>query len=79
MISVAAETALLPLAAHLLPLATAVCMQTEPTAETTVTETAAPEETTETAPKETDTVIETPKEETTEWPVIEHQSRSRHR
>ena len=30
MISVAAETALLPLAAHLLPLATAVCRISEP-------------------------------------------------
>lgn len=39
-------------------------MQTEPTAETTVTETAAPEKTTETTPKETESVIETPRAET---------------
>ena len=40
-------------------------MQTEPTAETTVTETTAPEETTESIPKETEPVIETTKTETT--------------
>ena len=40
-------------------------IQTEPTAETTVTETTAPEETTESIPKETEPVIETPKTETT--------------
>ena len=45
------------------PSETLSSMQTEPTAETTVTETAAPEETTESIPKETETVIETPKEE----------------
>lgn len=45
------------------PSQTLSSMQTEPTAETTVTETAAPEETTESIPKETETVIETPKEE----------------
>ena len=47
-------------------------MQTEPTAEPTVTETAAPEETTEPTPKETEPVIETSKEKTTESPVTEH-------
>lgn len=45
------------------PAETLSSMQTEPTAETTVTETTAPEETTEPIPKETETVIETPKEE----------------
>ena len=40
-------------------------IQTEPTAETTVTETTAPEETTESIPKETEPVIETTKTETT--------------
>ena len=45
------------------PAETLSSMQTEPTAETTVTETTAPEETTEPVPKETETVIETPKEE----------------
>ena len=47
-------------------------MQTEPTAEPTVTETAAPEKTTEPTPKETEPVIETSKEKTTESPVTEH-------
>ena len=47
-------------------------MQTEPTAETTVTETATPEKTTEPIPKETEPVIETSKEKTTESPVTEH-------
>ena len=46
-------------------------MQTEPTAETTVTETAIPKETTEPIPKETEPVIETSKEKTTESPVTE--------
>ena len=45
------------------PAETLSSMQTEPTAETTVTETTAPEGTTEPIPKETETVIETPKEE----------------
>ena len=40
-------------------------MQTEPTAETTVTEAAATEKTTETAPKGNEPIIETPKTETT--------------
>ena len=53
------------------PAETLSSMQTEPTAETTVTETAAPEETTETAPKETETVIETTKTETTALIIIE--------
>ena len=47
-------------------------MQTEPTAEATVAETVAPKEATEAAPNETETVIETPKEKTTESPVTEH-------
>ena len=47
------------------PAETLSSMQTEPTAEPTVTETAAPEETTEPTPKETEPVIETPKTETT--------------
>ena len=47
------------------PAETLSSMQTEPTAETTVTETATPEETTESIPKETEPVIETPKTETT--------------
>lgn len=47
------------------PAETLSSMQTEPTAETTVTETAALEETTEPIPKETEPVIETPKTETT--------------
>ena len=47
------------------PAQTLSSMQTEPMAETTVTETAAPEETTEPTPKETEPVIETPKTETT--------------
>ena len=47
------------------PAETLSSMQTEPTAETTVTETTAPEETTESIPKETEPVIETPKTETT--------------
>ena len=46
------------------PSETLSSMQTEPTAETTVTETAAPEETTEPIPKETEQVIETPKTKT---------------
>ena len=46
------------------PAETLSSMQTEPTAETTVTETAASEETTEPIPKETEPVIEAPKEET---------------
>ena len=45
------------------PSETLSSMQTEPTAETTVTETAIPKETTEPIPKETGTVIETQKEE----------------
>ena len=51
-------------------------IQTEPTAETTVTETTAPEETTESIPKETEPVIETPKTETTEPTAIEHPEQS---
>ena len=46
------------------PAETLSSMQTEPTAETTVTETATSEETTESIPKETEPVIETPKTET---------------
>ena len=53
------------------PAETLSSMQTEPTAETTVTETATPEETTEPNPKETEPVIETSKEKTTESPVTE--------
>lgn len=45
------------------PAETLSSMQTEPTAETSITETVAPEETTEPIPKETGTVIETQKEE----------------
>ena len=48
------------------PSETLSCMQTEPTvSETTVAETVVPEETTETTSKDTETVIDTPKEETT--------------
>ena len=48
------------------PLGTLSSMQTEPTvSETTVAETVVPEETTETTSKDTETVIDTPKEETT--------------
>ena len=47
------------------PAETLSSMQTEPTAETTVTETTAPEKTTESIPKETEPVIETTKTETT--------------
>ena len=47
------------------PSETLSSMQTEPTAETPVTETATPEETTESIPKETEPVIETTKTETT--------------
>ena len=47
------------------PAETLSSIQTEPTAETTVTETTAPEETTESIPKETEPVIETTKTETT--------------
>ena len=47
------------------PAETLSSMQTEPTAETTVTETAVPKETTEATPKETEKVIETPRAETT--------------
>ena len=47
------------------PAETLSSMQTEPTAETTVTETAPPEETMEPIPKETEPVIEAPKMETT--------------
>ena len=43
------------------PTETLSSMQTEPAAETTVTETTAPEETTETVLKETEPVIEIPK------------------
>lgn len=46
------------------PAETLSSMQTEPTAETTVTETAASEETTESISTETEPVIEAPKEET---------------
>lgn len=46
------------------PAETLSSMQTEPAAETTVTETATPEETTEPNPKETEPVIEAPKTET---------------
>ena len=46
-------------------------IQTEPTAETTVTETAASEETTEPIPKKTEPVIETPKEEPSAPIIIE--------
>ena len=54
------------------PAQTLSSMQTEPTAEATVAETVAPKEATEAAPNETETVIETPKEKTTESPVTEH-------
>ena len=47
------------------PAETLSSMQTEPTAETTVTEAAATEKTTETAPKGNEPIIETPKTETT--------------
>ena len=47
------------------PSETLSSMQTEPTVETTVTETAAPEKTTGPAPKENKSVIEHPKAETT--------------
>ena len=48
------------------PSETLSSMQTEPTvSETTVAETVVPEETTETTSKDTETVIDTPKEETT--------------
>lgn len=47
------------------PTETLSSMQTEPTAETTITETAASEETTEPIPKEIEPVIETAKTETT--------------
>ena len=50
-------------------------MQTEPTAETTVTETAAPEEPTEATQKETEPVIEVPKTETTAPSVSERPER----
>lgn len=53
------------------PAETLSSMQTEPTAETTVTETATREETTEIIPKEAETVIETQKTETTAPSVIE--------
>lgn len=51
------------------PAETLSSMQTEPTAEPTVTETAALEETTEPTPKETEPVIEAPKTETAAPPV----------
>lgn len=47
------------------PSETLSSMQTEPTVETSVTETVAPEETTKPIPKETEPVIETPKTEMT--------------
>ena len=53
------------------PAETLSSMQTEPTAETTITETAALEETTESIPKETEPVIETTKTETTALSVDE--------
>lgn len=53
------------------PAETLSSMQTEPTAETTVTETTASEETTEPIPKETEPVIETPKEEPSAPTIIE--------
>ena len=53
------------------PAETLPSMQTEPTAETTVTETAIPKETMQPIPKETEPVIETSKEKTTESPVTE--------
>ena len=53
------------------PAETLSSMQTEPTVETTVTETAAPEKTTGPAPKENKSVIEHPKAETTDSPVTE--------
>lgn len=53
------------------PAETLSSMQTEPTAETTVTETAASEETTEPIPKKTEPVIETPKEEPSAPIIIE--------
>ena len=45
------------------PAETLSSMQTEPTAEKTITETAAPKKTTEPIQKETEAVIEVPKEE----------------
>ena len=53
------------------PAETLSSIQTEPTAETTVTETAASEETTEPIPKKTEPVIETPKEEPSAPIIIE--------
>ena len=53
------------------PAETLSSMQTEPTAETTVTETTASEKTTEPIPKETEPVIETPKEEPSAPTIIE--------
>lgn len=53
------------------PAETLSSMQTEPTAETTVTETATPEKTTEPNQKETEPVIETSKEKMTDSPVTE--------
>lgn len=54
------------------PSETLSSIQTEQTAETTVTETETPEETTEPISKETELVIETPKAETTAPSVGEH-------
>ena len=55
------------------PSETLSSMQTEPTvSETTVAETAAPEETTKPTPNGTEAVINTPKEEPTAPPVVEH-------
>ena len=51
-------------------------VQNEPRVETTITETAAPEETTESIPKETESVIETPKTETTEATATERPEQS---
>ena len=54
------------------PAETLSSMQTEPAAETTVTETTAPEKTTEPIPKETEPAIETLKTETPAPSVGEH-------